>query len=326
MEEQKTKLKLIRMSEIESQKIEWLWYPFIPYGKLTIIQGDPGDGKTTLVLNIAAKLSKGIGMDETMQILEPMNIIYQTAEDGLADTVKPRLEAAGADCEKIVVIDESEKSLSMVDERLEEAIIKTNARLLILDPIQAYLGGGMDMNRANEARDMTKKLGLLAEKYKCAIVLIGHMNKAAGTKAAYRGMGSIDFFAVARSVLLVGRVEGQANIRAVVQIKNNLAPFGHPKAYGVEEGGFWWLGDYEITADELLGGLAPRANKLEQAKQLLRELAETNNAMQSKEIFNLADEQGISKRTLENAKKELKIKAKKINNSWYWELDNIQPQ
>ena len=326
MEEQKTELKLIRMSEIESQKIEWLWYPFIPYGKLTIIQGDPGDGKTTLVLNIAAKLSKGIGIDEAMQISEPINIIYQTAEDGLADTVKPRLETAGADCEKIAVIDESKKSLSMVDERLEEAIIKTNARLLILDPIQAYLGGGMDMNRANEARDMTKKLGLLAEKYKCAIVLIGHMNKAAGTKAAYRGMGSIDFFAVARSVLLVGRVEGQTNIRAVVQIKNNLAPLGHPKAFGLEEGGFCWLGDYEITVDELLGGLAPRANKLEQAKQLLRELAETNNAMQSKEIFNLADEQGISKRTLENAKKELKIKAKKINNSWYWELDNIQPQ
>lgn len=326
MEEQKTELKLIRMSEIESQEIEWLWYPFIPYGKLTIIQGDPGDGKTTLVLNIAAKLSNGIGIDKAMQIYEPINIIYQTAEDGLADTVKPRLEAAGADCEKIVVIDESEKSLSMVDERLEEAIIKTNARLLILDPIQAYLGGGMDMNRANETRDMTKKLGLLAEKYKCAIVLIGHMNKAAGNKAAYRGMGSIDFFAVARSVLLVGRVEGQVNIRAVVQIKNNLAPFGHPKAFELEEGGFCWLGDYEITADELLGGLAPKANKLEQAKQLLRELAKSNNSMQSKEIFNLADEQGISKRTLENAKKELKIKAKKINNSWFWELDNIQPQ
>lgn len=326
MEGQKTELKLIKMSEIESQEIEWLWYPFIPYGKLTIIQGDPGDGKTTLVLNIAAKLSNGIGIDEAMQIFEPINIIYQTAEDGLADTVKPRLEAAGADCEKVVVIDESEKSLSMVDERLEEAIIRTNARLLILDPIQAYLGGGMDMNRANEARDMTKKLGLLAEKYKCAIVLIGHMNKAAGNKAAYRGMGSIDFFAVARSVLLVGRVEGKENIRAVVQIKNNLAPFGHPKAFELEEGGFRWLGDYEITADELLGGLAPKANKLEQAKQLLRELAETNNAMQSKEIFNLADEEGISKRTLENAKKELKIKAKKINNSWYWELDNIKEQ
>ena len=326
MEEQKIELKLIRMSEVQSQEIEWLWYPFIPYGKLTIIQGDPGDGKTTLVLNIAAGLSKGIGIDETMQVSEPMNIIYQTAEDGLADTVKPRLESAGADCQRIVVIDESEKSLSMIDKRIEEAIINTNSRLLILDPIQAYLGGGMDMNRANEARDMTKKLGLLAEKYKCAIVLIGHMNKAAGNKAAYRGMGSIDFFAVARSVLLVGRVEEQPNTRAVAQIKNNLAPLGHSKVFKLEEGGFQWMGDYEITADEMLGGFAPKANKLEQAKQLLWELAETNEVMQSKEIFSLAAEEGISKRTLENAKKELNITARKINNSWYWELKNIQPQ
>lgn len=206
MTEQKIELKMIRMSEVQSQEIEWLWYPFIPYGKLTIIQGDPGDGKTTMVLNLAAKLSKGEALDKNMKVTEPVNVIYQTAEDGLADTVKPRLELAGADCERIIVIDESDKSLSMVDERLEEAIVRTGARLLILDPIQAYLGGGMDMNRANEARDMTKKLGALAEKTKCAIILIGHMNKASGNKAAYRGMGSIDFFAVARSVLLVGRV------------------------------------------------------------------------------------------------------------------------
>ena len=259
-----------------------------------------------------------------MKLTEPMNIIYQTAEDGLADTVKPRLEKAGADCERIVVIDESDKSLSMADERLEEAIIQTGARMLILDPIQAYLGGDMDMNRANEARDMTKRLGALAEKYKCAIILIGHMNKASGNKAAYRGMGSIDFFAVARSVLLVGRVEGEPYIRAVVQIKNNLAQFGHPKAFELMESGFKWLGDYEITADEVLGGIAPKANKLEQEKQMLREMAETFNAVQSNEIFDMAEEQGISKRTLENAKKELGIRARKINNSWYWELDKIK--
>lgn len=322
--EEKTELKIIRMSEIQSQEIEWLWYPFIPYGKLTIVQGDPGDGKTTLVLNIAAKLSKGESLDEDIKLNEPMNVIYQTAEDGLADTVKPRLELAGAECERIIVIDESDKSLSMIDERLEEAILKTNARLLILDPIQAYLGGGMDMNRANEARDMTKKLGLLAEKTKCAIVLIGHMNKASGNKAAYRGMGSIDFFAVARSVLLVGRVEGEPNIRAVVQIKNNLAVIGHPKAFSLSEDGFKWLGDYEITADEVLGGIAPKGNKLEQAKQMLRELAETSNAVQSNEIFDMADEKGISKRTLENVKKELGVRAKKINNSWYWELSKLK--
>ena len=326
MEETRTELQMIKMSEIQSKEVAWLWYPFIPYGKLTIIQGDPGDGKTTLVLNIAAKLSKGEGLDSDMKLTEPLTVIYQSAEDGLADTVKPRLKAAGADCENISIIDESIKSLSMIDERLEEAIIKTKAKLLILDPIQAYLGGNMDMNRANEARDMTKKLAALAEKYQCAIVLVGHMNKAAGNKAAYRGMGSIDFFAVARSVLLVGRVEGEENIRAVVQIKNNLAGFGHPKAFQLSEDGFLWLGDYEITADEVLGGISPKANKLEQAKRLLRKLAETNNAIQSNEIFNLAEEQNISRRTLENAKKELGIRAKRIKNSWYWELDKVRSE
>lgn len=326
MTEQKIKLKMIRMSEVQSQEIEWLWYPFIPYGKLTIIQGDPGDGKTTMVLNLAAKLSKGEALDENMKVTEPVNVIYQTAEDGLADTVKPRLELAGTDCERIIVIDESDKSLSMVDERLEQAIVRTGARLLILDPIQAYLGGGMDMNRANEARDMTKKLGALAEKTKCAIILIGHMNKASGNKAAYRGMGSIDFFAVARSVLLVGRVEGESNTRAVVQIKNNLAAFGHPKAFALSEDGFKWLGDYEITVDEVLGGITPKANKMEQAKQMLRELAETQSAVLSNEIFDRANELGISKRTLENAKKELGVQTRKINNAWYWELDKVKPE
>jgi hypothetical protein len=137
-------------------------------------------------------------------------------------------------------------------------------------------------------------------------------------------MGSIDFFAVARSVLLVGRVEGEPNIRAVVQIKNNLAAFGHPKGFELSEDGFQWLGDYEITADEVLGGIAPKANKLEQAKQMLRGLAEKSNIVQSNEIFDIAKEMDISKRTLENAKKELGIRAKKINNTWYWELDKIK--
>ena len=136
MEEQKIELKIINMADIQSQEIEWLWYPFIPYGKLTIIQGDPGDGKTTLVLNLAAKLSKGIGLDEDMQVSEPMNIIYQTAEDGLADTVKPRLEVADADCEKIMVIDETNYHIHLVfSERkmLEQPEVKIATRNMFYD-------------------------------------------------------------------------------------------------------------------------------------------------------------------------------------------------
>lgn len=318
--EEKAELKIINMSEVQSQEIKWLWYPFIAYGKTSIVQGDPGDGKSTLILNIAAKLSRGERLEPEMNIDKPVNVIYQTAEDGLADTVKPRLEQAGADCSRISIIDESEKSLSMLDERIEKAIIETGAKLFILDPIQAYLGGGTDMNRANEAREMTKNLGNIAERTGCAIVLIGHMNKGSGAKAAYRGMGSIDFFAVARSVMLVGRIEGQPDMRAVIQIKNNLAPFGHPKAFELTQDGFRWIGDYEITADEVLGGIVPKASKLEIAKQFLRERSGANVMILSTEIIEQASQEGISKRTLEAAKKELKIDAKKINSRWYWDL------
>jgi len=325
--EESAELKLINMSDVQAEEIKWLWYPFIAYGKMSIVQGDPGDGKSTLVLNIAAKLSRGERLEPEMNIDKPVNVIYQTAEDGLADTVKPRLEQAGADCSRISIIDESEKSLSMIDERIEKAIIAAEAGLLILDPIQAYLGGGTDMNRANEARELTKRLGGIAERTGCAIVLIGHMNKGSGAKAAYRGMGSIDFFAVARSVMLVGRIEGQPDMRAVIQIKNNLAPFGHPKAFELTQDEFRWIGDYEITADEVLGGMIPKASELEIAKQFLREHSGENVMMLSTEIIELAAQEGISKRTLEAAKKELKIKAKKIKNSWYWDLrlkiDNV---
>ena len=155
-------LKIISMNEVQSKKVNWLWYPYIPYGKITIIQGDPGEGKTTLALRLAALLSKGEALPYDDTEREPVKIIYQTAEDGLEDTIKPRLEAAEADCTQIKVIDESEATLTMLDERIEKAIVETDARALILDPVQAYIGAKADMNRANEVRAVLSQLGRIA--------------------------------------------------------------------------------------------------------------------------------------------------------------------
>ena len=180
----------------------------------------------------------------------------------------------------------------------------------------------MDMNRANEARDMTKHLGQVAERTGCAIVLIGHMNKNVGGKVAYRGMGSIDFFAVARSVLLVGRVKGQENRRAMVQIKNNLAERGHGKSFLLTEGIFQWQGDYDITEEELTGGFVSKTSKQENAKELLRSLSVITKELPASEIREKAIERGFSWRTMELVKKELGIQSKKVNNAWYWILDS----
>jgi len=310
------------MDTIQSEEIKWLWYPYIPYGKLTIVQGDPGEGKTTFALNLAAKLSLGKNFenDNESENREPISVIYQTAEDGLADTVKPRLEAAGADCSKILVIDESEKSLSMKDERIEQTLEQTHAKLLILDPIQAYLGDNVDMNRANETRNVTKKIAALAERTGCAIILIGHMNKGGGQKAAYRGIGSIDFFAIARSVLLVARVPGQPEIRAVAQIKNNLAQEGNTVAFQMADGKFEWLGEYEISIDELLGGYSSES-KSQQAVELIKSILSSQNNVPANEIILKGKELGISKRTLDNAKHELRVKSVKVGTSWFWSLN-----
>ena len=174
----KNELKLISMDTIDAEKVQWLWYPYIPLGKITIVQGDPGEGKTTFALAVIASLTKGEPLPECEEGMEPMNVIYQTAEDGLADTIKPRLVAAGADCTRVLVIDETDKELTLIDERLEEAIKETGAQLIVLDPIQAYLGEDVDMHRANEVRPVLKRLAAMAERTHCAVLLVGHLNKA----------------------------------------------------------------------------------------------------------------------------------------------------
>jgi len=318
MANSREELKLIRMNEVEATAINWLWYPYIPYGKITVIQGDPGDGKTTVVLAIAAAVTMGYPLPESKTAADPMTVIFQTAEDGLSDTVKPRLVQSGADCGRVIVIDESEKELSLSDIRIEQAIVQTGAKLFIIDPLQAYLGADIDMHRANQIRPILKRIGAIAEQTGCAIVVIGHLNKGTN-KSQYRGLGSIDIQAAARSVLTVGRVKGKPYLRAIAQGKNNLAPEGKTIGFELDpQAGFRWAGVLEMTIDELLSGVMPeRDTTYDKAVDFLKtELADGDVAAAI--LFEKAEEQGIGERTLKKAKQALDVGSFRKENRWYW--------
>ena len=299
-------VKIIRMSDVELTPVEWLWKPYLPFGKLSVLQGNPGEGKTYFAMHLAAACTNG-KLLPNMESMEPFNVIYQTAEDGLGDTVKPRLIEAGADLDRVLVIDDSEVQLTLSDERIEKAIIENNARLVIIDPIQAYLGADVDMNRANEVRPIFMRLGQVAQRTGCAILLIGHLNKAAGMQSLQRGLGSIDIAAAVRSVMFIGKLKHDPTMRILTHEKSSLAPPGASLAFSLgDEGGFRWVGEYDITADEMLSGIEPqRETKTQQAKDLICALLAGGKQVLSEDIDKAALERGIPGRTVRDAKREL---------------------
>ena len=299
-------VKIIRMSDVELTPVDWLWKPYLPFGKLSVLQGNPGEGKTYFAMHLAAACTNG-KLLPNMERMEPFNVIYQTAEDGLGDTVKPRLIEAGADLDRVLVIDDSDVQLTLSDERIEKAIIENNARLVIIDPIQAYLGADVDMNRANEVRPIFMRLGQVAQRTGCAILLIGHLNKAAGMQSLQRGLGSIDIAAAVRSVMFIGKLKHDPTMRILTHEKSSLAPPGVSLAFSLgDEGGFRWVGEYDITADEMLSGIEPqRETKTQQAKDLICALLAGGKQVFSEDIDKAALERGIPGRTVRDAKREL---------------------
>ena len=294
-------VKIIRMSDVELTPVDWLWKPYLPFGKLSVLQGNPGEGKTYFAMHLAAACTNG-KLLPNMERMEPFNVIYQTAEDGLGDTVKPRLIEAGADLDRVLVIDDSEVQLTLSDERIEKAIVENNARLVIIDPIQAYLGADVDMNRANEVRPIFMRLGQVAQRTGCAILLIGHLNKAAGMQSLQRGLGSIDIAAAVRSVMFIGKLKHDPTMRILTHEKSSLAPPGASLAFSLgDEGGFRWVGEYDITADEMLSGIEPQR----EAKDLICTLLAGGKQVLSEDIDKAALERGIPGRTVRDAKREL---------------------
>lgn len=313
-------------SDVKATPIKWLWYPFFAIGKISLLQGDPGDGKSTMMLRLIAELSNGGVTPDGQALGRPQRVLYQCSEDGVADTIKPRLEACGADCRNVAFINEELYSgLTLDDERLRQAIIEFRPRLVVIDPIQAYIGSDSDLQIAGRARKLMSRLGMWASTYDCAIVLIGHLNKKEGTKGLYRSLGSIDVVAAARSVLQVERHSDNADVRIVRQIKNSLGPSDGEIWFEINATtGFKWI----ETGKQINAPVTTQTveepqfqSKLEMAAYWIKKILENGDVL-TQEVYLRLSELGIGKKTAEEAKKTLGIKSYRVMRRWYWSIEN----
>lgn len=326
-----TKLEIIKASDITPKEVRWLWYPYIPFGKVTLLQGDPGDGKSKLMLSLAALLSKGepLPFADEEGHTEPMTVIYQTTEDDADDTVVPRFNSAGGDGERLIFIKEDEKSLTFGDDRIREAVERCNAKLLILDPMSSYIGGECSLNNANETRAEFNHLITVAKDTGCAIVIIAHMNKAKDTSPLYRTNGSIDIAGAARSILAVTRTANNQNPaeRYLVQVKSNLAPMGSAILFEVADKGVNFLDELDLSAEDAFSALAPRVGRPnereEAATDFIRSLL-ADGRRSATECEARLEAAGFKKSTYKKSKKKAGVRSVKDGFVWYWTLPEVE--
>ncbi len=325
------KLEIIKASEIVPKEVRWLWYPYIPFGKVTLLQGDPGDGKSKLMLSLAALLSTGglLPFADEEERHEPMTIIYQTTEDDADDTVVPRFNAAGGDGDRLIFIKENEKNLTFGDNRIREAVERFNAKLLILDPMSSYIGGDCSLNNANETRAEFNHLIAVARDTGCAIVIIAHMNKARDTSPLYRTNGSIDIAGAARSILAVTKTADKSNPdqRYMVQVKSNLAPMGSAILFEVADKGVHFLDEVELSAEEAFSATAPKMGRpnyrLEAATNLIRDILSGVDKLPAADCVARLETAGFKESTYKKAKKRAGVRSVKEGFTWYWTLREV---
>ena len=324
---QKKELKIISSTNVEVRKINWLWYPFIPRGKVTILQGDPGEGKSTFMLTLAAYLTRGEALPFTDcgEPPDPITVLYQSTEDDYDDTIVPRFIKAGGIRDRLAFIDESEYPLTFDDDRILEGIKQTGAKLLVLDPLASYIGD-CSLNASNEVRQKFNALINAARETDCAIVVVNHMNKMPGLKAIYRTPGSIDVAGAVRSILLLARDPDEEDKRYLVQTKMNLASKGDALEFRIEDGGIKFTGITDKTADEILrkqdfvSGIGRPDVKLQEAKEVIEELLAAGAAVPAEDCEAVLKNNGVRRSTAQTAKRELGIESVRIQDRWYWKL------
>lgn len=328
-------MTLILLSDVRPERVTWLWPGRIPFGKLTILDGDGGLGKSTMLLDLAARLSRGAAFPDG-PAHQPAGTVLLAVEDGLADTTQPRLAAAGADLGRIAALtavldEEGQESLPSIPEDLdaiERAIGQVNARLVLIDPIMSYLSGAVNSHGDHEVRWALTPLAALAERTGAAIVLVRHLNKTPGGKALYRGTGSIAFIGIVRSGLVVAEDPDDRFRRVLAASKANLAARPPSLVYRLVDGGegiarVAWEGVSAHTADTLL--LPQDEEERDEASDAERFLRDALAAgpRPARELLGEARAASIGERTLRGAKARLGVssdKAHEAGGGWVWAL------
>lgn len=316
-------------SSVIKKNIDFFWYPYIPFGKVTLIQGDPGCGKSSLIIKLASIASTAGVMPDGMIIQNAFNVIYQCIEDGAADTIKPRLENNGADLTHISFIIENDEPLSVIDkEKIISSINDTRSKLVIFDPIQSFVGNSGYGTSVAGSREFMNTLISIAEETSAAVVIIGHLNKNESSKDLYRGLGSIDIAASVRSVLQIDRLDKDSNVRCIKHIKSSLAPEGDVFGFEILKDGFVeFIGSLDLRREQ--ESIIDQSRISYDTKSSLAEKIILDTLccddMKYSEILQIIKKNDISVRTLNNAKKSLGVASIKKKDGWYWHL-NIEKE
>jgi hypothetical protein len=310
-------------NEIVAEPLSWLWPNFIPPDKIGILDGDPDLGKSLIALDLCARLSTGRPFPDGQPGPGPCNALVLSAEDTVSHTIVPRLRQAGADMQRVFVWQHESSDedwpwrFPTHVKRLEDALTRTDARLAVIDPIMAFLDDRVNSGSDQSVRRALTPLMQVAERRRCALLMHRHLNKQGGGKALYRGLGSIAFVAACRFAMLVGRDPKDPNRWVLSQVRNSLAGLQPSLAYRITgadktTASVEWLGSSPYSANQLLTskGCTEPNPRVEAADFLKKFLA--GGPRTSQEIWQAAQKAGLTKRTLQRAKRSLDIRSVRV--------------
>ena len=319
------------LDSVQELKVEWLWRNWIPQGAVSILDGDPGQGKSLLAIEIAARLSRGAPLPGETATSEPGGVVILSAEDSLSHVIKPRLRAAVADMSRILAIPYTPdvpgqptfSKLPVDIPILERAIKRVAARLVIFDVLACYVPATLNMQRDQDVRLALAPLAEMADRLVVACLALRHLNKNMTGPAIYRGGGSIAIVGAARSGLLLAADPNNSEMRVLACVKSNLGILPRSLSLEIKTADgvphIEWLGSSGQTAESLLGvqqAGEEKGARAEAIEFLQQELAD--GPKEATRIFQAAKSLGISERTLKRAKESVSAKSVKMTGVWYW--------